>query len=489
MTARGFVPPFAAGAAVFLAAACCHPPRDWNSAARLTQAYALGQLGRLDSTPLLAPAAETLGPSAAAAVVRQRGPEFLLPEHPPTRDIAFAGGRYWCEKAPGQSLLAAAGLRLALMCGATPHPVPTVAAPLDPAAMSLFRTDYWLTLLSSGACAAALAALFCRTLQQAGAAPGAAAAAAVACVLATPLFPYATLCYGHLAAGWWLALAALWLHCGPAGTMHAAAAGLAAGAAAATEYTLAPVVMLAAAGLWRTPSRVAAFVAGGLPIAAALGWYHWRITGNPIVPPYRYVFFAEFAAVHRQGSGIPLGIPSLEALRELLVGTRRGLLWHALPVWAAAPGLWHLAKSRRGLAWLCGGGFVALLLTVAAFPKWDGGLAAGPRFLVPGMPLLLWPAAWWATTRAAAWPRRVWWAAAVLGAVAMACLNAAGASVPPAVNSWDFVRHGLDANAVRHAGHWLLGLGAGAYPALAILLAGLAAVAAGAILVARRWGR
>jgi hypothetical protein len=237
--------------------------------------------------------------------------------------------------------------------------------------------------------------------------------AALALALATPMWAYATLMMGHALAGACLlaaTLAALALSepGSPARDLRLGLAlGATAGFAVVTEYpALVPAsgsVALASFGLRgslraRGP-RVAAGVAlaGGACAAVLLG-YHQAAFGSPFATPVEHMVFP---AVRER----PFSLPSAVALREILLGERRGLLPLAPVLLAALPGLWWMLRDPRArtLGVLCAGTIVFYALMNAAFVTPLGGWNYGPRYMGAALPFwalaLIW--AWDAARRPA----------------------------------------------------------------------------------------
>ncbi|HVJ80657.1 MAG TPA: phospholipid carrier-dependent glycosyltransferase, partial [Planctomycetia bacterium] len=258
--------------------------RDWNTASRLLLTYSLAETGSIEITPY---------------VVRQ---DRLLRD-PFTWDMASPDKRrFYCDKAPAQSFLGAALVAPLAKAGLwSLHGKANDATIPRPEAYMRWPGDYAVTLFGSALFAAGAAALVFLFLRAHDADPVAAAGSALLLGFASPFLPYATLFYGHVAAGFWTTLA-LYLTWRPAQPGRAAsfAGGLAAGLATATEYTLAVhAAAFVICGFAFVPFRrnIAAglcFLAGGAMIAMALGGYHQAINGSPWTPAYRYEVLAQF---------------------------------------------------------------------------------------------------------------------------------------------------------------------------------------------------
>ncbi len=175
-----------------------------------------------------------------------------------------------------------------------------------------------------------------------------------------------------------------------------ALAGLSAGYAVVTEYTLAPVaVLLALYAAATARSRLAAIVAiaaGALPCVLLLGAYHQAAYGKPWATGYAYVQNKTFASWHAQGF-MGLSWPRLSSLAGNLFAASRGLFAYSPGLLVAFWGLVALRRQATEQAALVGA-LVGLYLFVAAsflYEAW--GWMLGPRHLVPLMPFLVLPLA------------------------------------------------------------------------------------------------
>ncbi len=227
--------------------------------------------------------------------------------------------------------------------------------------------------------------------------------------LASPLWVYATVFFGHglaaagIAAGFF-ALAAQ--EPGAGSVPRRLLAGLALGYAGLTDT---PVFVLdALVCLWTLlraapPSsglalrqRIlhAAPVVLGVAscVAVQLAYNTWTL-GHPLRFAYQFKGDPRFAAIMRTGF-LGFAPPSLDALYGLWLGARRGLLYHA--PWLALGLCGHaLAALRRDLPWqrrLDAGFLLAAILLyawlVAGFADWPAGDSAFARHLLPIVPLL-----------------------------------------------------------------------------------------------------
>ena len=284
-----------------------------------------------------------------------------------TGDKAQRDGHWYTDKAPGLSLLAVPAYALvhavragAVVAGSYLGTVCAVALPSALAALQLFALGRLIGL--SAAWAAALT---------------------LAYALGTLALPYSTIFYGHqLSAALGLsAFALVWRRRAPM------LAGLLLGLAVAVDYT-SVVLVIAVMGYAVVKLRargVLWLIAGGVPIALALGAYHAAAFGHPLALPYEFVLQEH----RRMGWFMGIAAPDPRVMGALLVGPYRGLFFGSPWLVAGIPGLAVLARRGfRAEAITCGGIAFAYLLLNAGLVDWHGGWAMGPRYLVPAIPFL-----------------------------------------------------------------------------------------------------
>jgi len=316
--------------------------------------------------------------------------------HQNTEDKAFANGHFYSDKAPGLALLA-----VPIAVAARPL---LQAAGVDPASpRGLTDLAYCLTVFAVGLpMALACACLFWIALQL-GSSVSASAFAAVALGLATPMWAYATLFWGHALAGACLVFAfACALRLGgdvsSAGDVFwGVALGLTAGWATVTEYPSAPasaaVALLALVLVWKDGMRrrwrvTLGVGAGALACIAVLMAYQYAAFGSVFHPSYSYYAPGAFSWMTRGYLG--LTYPRIDVALKLLFGCRRGLLFSGPVVLAAPYGLWLLWKQPATHAAAIAATSVAAyyFLFHASFASWPAGWSYGPRYMSPGLPLL-----------------------------------------------------------------------------------------------------
>ena len=374
--------------------------RDWNTASRLMLTYAIVDRG----------------------TVVMDG----LDDH--SRDFAYWNGKYYCDKTPGFSFLAMIPYAIDRhVLGAPPHPL-GVRGPELPH----WPADYWTTLGVSGVLTAATGVLLARWARDLGCSPRRGLLVALGYGLGTPAFVYATLAYGHQAAAFALLAAFRLVWASPskpadrgaqiATTRHSSSldsmeskqsnilnhlnrsvavrsctAGFLAALAATIELQIGPVAALLGFYLliqviFRSKPKlaVAAFAAGALIPTAAFLAYNAIAFGDPFDLGYFHLKTARYAKIHSHENPLGLVAPRIEVVRELLIGSRRGLFWYAPLLLLAIPGWITLGLRRFGsIAIVSAVASLAIFLVNAGYPEWSGGWTTGPRLLAPLIPFAM----------------------------------------------------------------------------------------------------
>jgi hypothetical protein len=312
--------------------------------------------------------------------------------HQNTADKAFANGHYYSDKAPGLALLAvptAEILRGLNIDSASPR--------------GLIALAYCLTVFAVALPMAAACTCLFWVAMALGASVNGAAFAAVALGLATPMWAYSTLFWGHALAAACLVFAfacALKLREAVSFASDAFwgfALGVTAGWATVTEYPSAPasaiVAGLALALVWRDGSRrrwrvLVAIGAGTLPCVVALMFYQYAAFGSILHPSYAYYPPGAFSWMKHGYMG--LTYPRIDVALKLLFGCRRGLLFSGPVVLAAPFGLRRLWKQPSSHAPAVAATLIAAyyFLFHASFFSWPAGWSYGPRYMSPGLPFL-----------------------------------------------------------------------------------------------------
>ena len=345
-----------------------------------------------------------------------------------TGDLAFRDGHYYCDKAPGLSLLA----------------TPAYAAVYPLAGEGRLRGRFvsraaWVCTVWAVALPSAAAVVMLYLLAGVlGLPPTARAGLALAYAFGTLAFPYSTLFYGHQLAAAALVLAfgllALARHQRlQPGPGRLALTGLLLGSAITVEYpsalAVAAIVLYAAAFV--RPSSLVWLAAGlSLPLLA-LAVYHAVAFGGPFTLPYA---FSTDAPRHR-GPFFGIGLPTARSLYGITFSPYRGLFYSAPWLLLAVPGAVRLLRTPSLRAEAAVGVAVAGLYVAlnASLTDWPGGWSTGPRHLVPTLPFLAFLAGGVAAGRRLSRVEKgVYGLAAALSAVLMLVAT----SVQPEVPRW-----------------------------------------------------
>jgi len=305
-----------------------------------------------------------------------------------SEDVALRDGRILADKAPGLSFAAI--------------PVVWFSRVLLPVIPGTDLPEYWpLRHLATALLVALGTALSCFFIAARDPESGADDWVPLALVVAlsTPLWTYGTVFFGHAPAAVLIAIAWILLlrpltDIGLENDRAAFLGGISAGFAIAIEY---PTALLAAVIFTiliarRTPGRqlasaIIGLLAGVLPALV----YHQVAFGAPWLTGYAFKADPGFQDIHTSGLG-GVSLPTLDALRGVLVGSSRGLFFYS-PVLLLAPiGLWlmHRRSGWRDWAPLTAAGFVYLFFA-AGFVDWQAGWCSAARHLVPLIPLLVIP--------------------------------------------------------------------------------------------------
>jgi hypothetical protein len=302
-----------------------------------------------------------------------------------SEDVAIRDAKIYSDKAPGLSTAAAPALWLV-------NPFLPRASPSDMPAYWPLR--HILTLLLVALPTVGLAFLISGFLPEV--ASGHRASFALIAALATPLWTYATVFFGHAPAAL-LVTVAWFLLLGPPDRStpvtagRAALGGAAAGFAVATEYptVLFVIVIFGALLVRRTPVPILASAAGGVLAGAVPALlYHQLAFGAPWLTGYGLKAHEDFQAIHGRGI-LGVSVPTAEALWGILFSARRGIFFFCPLLLLLPLGLRRMVKDR---GWRDSGpilcAFVAYVLFAAGFVDWTAGWCAAARHLVPIIPLV-----------------------------------------------------------------------------------------------------
>lgn len=292
----------------------------------------------------------------------------------PNVDTAKFDGRTYSNKAPGTALAA----------------VPFYAAArivVGPPDASNIRVSWYVMRLGIATLPLLLLAiwLYFREVDAIGLA---------ALLFATPLFIYSLLLFSHLFAAVLVYLAFRLLYDTRYLTpLRALVAGIAAGFAVISEFPAVFAIAVFGVGLFFTDKhertiRMIYFVTGGLPFALFLLFYNNSLFGSPVSMSYAHESFPEWAEVASQGV-FGIGFPTLSNIWLLLASPSRGLFFFS-PILLLAAGTIFRSKERKSLRHRVK--FAAIIISIVLLcghGAAHGGWAAGARYLVFVMPLML----------------------------------------------------------------------------------------------------
>jgi len=402
---------------------------------------------------------ETVYAAVELSTFRIDGAIAVLGDH---EDKAVSEGHFYSNKAPGLALAALPVYRLLRVF----FPVPR-----SPSA-AIF---VWLRILTvSSICVLALA----RFLRRLDPSP-AGALTGFALAFGTPFLFYARSFFAH---AWVASLLFLsWDLIGLArereGTRRVTAllagAGILAGWAAISEYTVAPLALILALST-RNGRRLLPFVrVAAAPLMLLLG-YDAVCFGSPFVLSAAREAYPRYSTLAGKGL-FGFGWPSLSVAAGYLAHPARGLLLFS-PFWIwAAPGFarWRRSGPDRSDALVMLVAVAGFFVLLTGYPNWHGGWALGNRYLLPALFF-----AALAIPHALATPlsRGLFAVAALFSVTAHLVMTASWPHFPldlpwpPATGSLWFLFHGW------FAGNLLSGLGG-----ISLLLPAAAAAAAGGL--------
>jgi len=303
-----------------------------------------------------------------------------------SEDVSIRDGRIYSDKAPGLSMLAVPAL--------------WIVNPLFERAPNSALPVYWpmrhvLTLLLIALPTVGLAFLV-GAMVPAGDS-NQRTALFVTAALATPLWTYGTVFFGHALAA--LLVTAAWLLLlGPPGRVitvgpgRVVLGGVAAGLAVASEYPTALIVAVVFLTLIVRRTSPKILLAAGLGALAGVLpalWYHQVAFGAPWITGYSYKAAADFQSIHAQGV-FGISWPTIDALWGVLGSARRGVLYFCPLLLLTPLGLWWMARARG----MRDAGPIATAISIyvlfaAGFVDWTAGWCAAARHLVPVIPLAL----------------------------------------------------------------------------------------------------
>jgi hypothetical protein len=286
-----------------------------------------------------------------------------------TVDRSVYNGHFYSNKAPGLSMLAIPAAE-------------AVRLPDGPNWSSEADLHLWgVRVLTNGIAFLVCVFLIGRIAE--GIAPGTGAPTLVAFGLGTLMGAFAATGFDHdLTAAFGIgAFALAWLR-------RPGLAGLSAGAAYLVEYQAAAIAGLV--GLYvllRGARPLGRYVLGVVPGVALSAAYSWAAFGAPWHNPHSYEL-NRFPGVNPHTGILGVKLPSAHGVYLVFVKDR-GLLVSSPVLVAAAAGLVLLwRRGHRAEALLAALVAAAFVIGDCGYGDPYGGISAGPRYLIPGLPFL-----------------------------------------------------------------------------------------------------
>jgi hypothetical protein len=357
----------------FLCFAYFLPHWDWNQTARVDMTVAAANHGTF-------------------AIDRYQGN---------TGDKDFFRGHYYSSKAPGQSLIGVP-IYLGYKLFMSARGMPAADTADDP------NFQYLDIVVTGGIPAILLLLLFFWFLGHFSTSLFNRALLTLALGLGTNIFAYTQQLFGHVPAAALLftgfvlvyilarkdAVTGAWtarLAANP--DLTAVLAGLALGTAILVEYP--PAVIAFCIGIYallRVPRRHLPYmVVGAMPPLMMIMAYDYAVYGNPFTLGYTSGASVIFKGAQTPGFGGIAWPPKVDAIDGLSFGTYRGLFFLSPFLLLAFPGyrFWRQRGDREWMLFFVIPILYFIIMTM--YTVWSGGLAVGPRFLIPMVPFLAVP--------------------------------------------------------------------------------------------------
>ncbi len=327
-----------------------------------------------------------------------------------TADKSFYNGKYYSDKAPGMSLLATPIAFAYTRFFTVTSDIDFSWTHAEPGQRHFLILMYLCAMSTSALLTAIAAAMLFNHVKWLSGSSSAGLLTSITYALGTPAWIWATIFFGHGAAGALLIMGFIIVdrmvsdavpNSSGAALRRAAGAGAALGSAITVEFTAAIPAAIILAYLWlhklkakrvtlasivsaaRAPIQIGLYVSlCQIPLFA----YQYAIFGNA----FHFAYSDVVNDVHMKVGLFGIGAPNMQVLVSLIFGLYRGFLWLS-PVLlfafiALVANLFNNAQRLRMTA--------ILLLTIyylfmnAGYFAWDGGFSTGPRHLTPIYPFL-----------------------------------------------------------------------------------------------------
>jgi hypothetical protein len=322
-----------------------------------------------------------------------RGEPHITAYHATIIDKSAKDGRFYSDKAPTVSLLAALPWKLMNVLDRL--------AGIDGSSRTVQRARLHVIVIAvSVAAGVAAAALLRRVLVLFGSKEENADLLTLGYGLGTLAFPFSTVLFGHQTAAAIL-LGAFWLAVSTRtySNRRLVALGALWGCSIVTEYPTG--ILVACTGLYvlaadlrrREIARVLGFSAlGAIGPFVVHSLFLWWAFGNPTKLPYTYMAEPIFLA-HTSTGILGINAPTFVGFFGSLFSRYRGLFFLCPFLLLTFLGFraWILVEQRKPELRLVAAMVVAYVLFNAGYFAWDGGGSTGPRHLVPALPYFVIP--------------------------------------------------------------------------------------------------
>lgn len=307
--------------------------------------------------------------------------------HANTDDKSFRNGHYYCDKAPGVSLL---GVPVYLIM----KPVLSLMGYKE---WDLRRISaYFIRVFTVALPSAVLCIFIFRLLINIiPSMKNEALLLTLAYAFGTLAFPYSTLFYSHQAAAAFSCIAFCMLQGKDKTNTRLFFSGILASLSFVTEYTCFVILILLALYIRIAAKRknsVVFFMAGCLIPVAMLAYYHFICFASPFATGYS--FEVKKIYVERMSRGLfGITLPRWESFTEILF-SQRGLFTLSPFLFFAFPGFIHGLRAEKFKPYRPE--IILSLLIIfsffyinASYYLWWGGWGIGPRFLIPSLPFFM----------------------------------------------------------------------------------------------------
>ncbi|WP_213979991.1 hypothetical protein [Sphingomonas sp. dw_22] len=317
------------------------------------------------------------------------------------KDRAFFKGHYYCDKAPGVSLICTPVVWIANLGLDLAGQSDALVSPDNKRTPRYFASAFACLFGALIPLSAIAVVLFYSSALRAGVEAGVARSATLIFAFGTPFLFWSTVVFGHATAAalLFIGFAQYW-STGRSRRVDAwgmVLAGFVLALAICVEFLAAPAaagigLLLAtrdirSGGAHRFLEGALRLAAGGVLPLAALLLYNWGAFGSPF-----HLGYSSLDGWEGMKTGFfGISAPDPAVLGALIFGTYRGILWLspvlALAVYGCVTLLWKPAYRYVGL--------LALLIATyyflvnSGYFYWDGGWSTGPRHVTPSLPLLV----------------------------------------------------------------------------------------------------